>query len=88
MATDNISIHPHVYHYGQRLRPAPSTAGKPSRWKLERALRGLEEHFERHPRDAMTAQRIMNLKLRIKEMPKAAAAKQREAMGELPMAAE
>ncbi len=63
-----ISIHPHVHLNGFRLRPAPSTAGKPSKAKLERALAGCEKHSALHPGDGMTKTRISNLKTRIKEM--------------------
>ncbi len=43
-----------------------NTAKPRSIVKLERALAGLQEHFERHPRDSVTATRIVNMKNRIK----------------------
>lgn len=33
--------------------------------KLHRALAGVKEHFERHPKDGMSATRIANLNNRI-----------------------
>lgn len=46
--------------------PKKNTAKPRSIAKLEKALSGLEEHFERHPRDSVTSTRIINMKNRIK----------------------
>lgn len=49
------------------MAKSKSNTSKPrSIAKLERALAGLQEHAERHPRDSVTTKRIDNMKNRIK----------------------
>lgn len=43
-----------------------NTAKPRSVAKLHKALAGLQEHYERHPRDSVTATRISNLQTKIK----------------------
>jgi hypothetical protein len=65
--TKTLSIHPYVKWFGNGRRqiPAPNSCGRKSTTKLQRALAGLEKHAAEHPRDAVTALRITNIKRRI-----------------------
>jgi hypothetical protein len=60
MRENNISIHPRtsVFGHGPKLNTAKPT----SRRKLERQLRGIEGHLEKHPDDLMSQGRVNIIK--------------------------
>jgi hypothetical protein len=66
VGTNNISIHPRssVFGHGPKL----NTTKPRSRAKLERQLRGVEGHLEKHPGDLMSQGRVNIIKAILSEM--------------------
>ena len=55
------SIHPRVYYPSEESH-VKNTCKKPNKDRVRNVIAAIEEHLERHPRDAKSAQRVTDLK--------------------------
>ena len=66
MSVNNVSIHPRVWHRGEKK----NTSKPRSTMKLERALKGIERHLETNPHDSMSRARVAAINNQLRDMMK------------------